>query len=174
MVVRLSDAARRRHAQQRARADARGRTRGLSRHARSSPDSGPATAATCDASGIPLPRHGGRLQRRRFDHLFEEISVQIGRLAPRYALWLRLCVTRGLDAGAADPRGDRSRSAASTCLTRFLREHELDAFARRQSLTLAAQPSHATTRACVAPAEWASPDGEPRLSSQYVRGARCS
>lgn len=28
--------------------------------------------------------------RRRFDHLFEELSVALGRLAPRYALWLRM------------------------------------------------------------------------------------
>lgn len=28
--------------------------------------------------------------RRRFDHLYEELSVRLGRLAPRYAIWLRL------------------------------------------------------------------------------------
>jgi hypothetical protein len=28
--------------------------------------------------------------RRRFEHLFMELSVALGELAPRYALWLRL------------------------------------------------------------------------------------
>ena len=30
------------------------------------------------------------MERRRFDHLFVELSVALGELAPRYALWLRL------------------------------------------------------------------------------------
>ncbi len=29
------------------------------------------------------------MDRRRFDHFFAEVSVELGRLAPRYALWLR-------------------------------------------------------------------------------------
>ena len=36
------------------------------------------------------------MRRRRFDHLFEEISIRIGQLAPRYALWLHLR-EQGLD-----------------------------------------------------------------------------
>ena len=30
------------------------------------------------------------MERRRFDHLFLELSVALGALAPRYALWLRI------------------------------------------------------------------------------------
>ena len=30
------------------------------------------------------------MRRRRFDHLFEELSVALDRLAPRYALWLHM------------------------------------------------------------------------------------
>lgn len=30
------------------------------------------------------------MDRRRFDHLYEELSVSLGRLAPRYALWLHM------------------------------------------------------------------------------------
>ena len=62
------------------------------------------------------------MHRRRFDHLFEEISVRIGRLAPRYALWLRVCEL-GMDADRLS-RDD----AVAFCrdhLGEFLREHEL-------------------------------------------------
>ena len=30
------------------------------------------------------------MERRRFDHLVVELSVAVGRVVPRYALWLRL------------------------------------------------------------------------------------
>ena len=30
------------------------------------------------------------MDRRRFDHLYEELSVALGRLVPRYALWLHM------------------------------------------------------------------------------------
>ncbi len=34
---------------------------------------------------VEIPQH-----RRRFDHFIVELSVTLGRLAPRYPLWLRL------------------------------------------------------------------------------------
>ena len=30
------------------------------------------------------------MERRRFEHFFVELSVALGELAPRYALWLRI------------------------------------------------------------------------------------
>lgn len=91
------------------------------------------------------------MSRRRFDHLFEEISLQIGRLAPRYALWLHL---REL---GLDPERLSRDEAVAFCrdgLGRFLREHAL-ALSRRQALSLLRavarhDPSVRT------PAEWAS------------------
>ena len=69
-----------------------------------------------------LTREAGTLRRRRFDHLFEEISVRIGRLAPRYALWLRLREL-GMDADRLS-----REDVVAFCrdhLGEFLREHEL-------------------------------------------------
>lgn len=91
------------------------------------------------------------MSRRRFDHLFEEISVQIGRLAPRYALWLHLR-EQGLD-----PERLTREETVAFCrngLTRFLHEHELT-LSRRQSLTLlrAVARHDPSVRS---PAEWAS------------------
>lgn len=60
--------------------------------------------------------------RRGFEHLFAEISVRLGRLAPRYALWLRL---RELD---FDPEQLTRAQAVAFCRTHlagFLREHGL-------------------------------------------------
>jgi hypothetical protein len=62
------------------------------------------------------------MRRRRFDHLFEELSVRMGRLAPRYALWLRMREL-GLDAEALS-----REDAIAFCrdhLAAFLHEHEL-------------------------------------------------
>jgi hypothetical protein len=62
------------------------------------------------------------LDRRRFDHLFEELSVLLGRLAPRYALWLHIC-----DQGF-DPNGLSRDEALAFCrdpLSEFLSEHDL-------------------------------------------------
>lgn len=89
--------------------------------------------------------------RRRFDHLFEEISLEIGRLAPRYALWLHLR-ERGLD-----PERLTRDEVVAFCrdgLSRFLREHGL-ALSQRQVVSLLRtvarhDPSVRT------PAEWAS------------------
>jgi hypothetical protein len=83
------------------------------------------------------------LLRRRFDHLFEEISVRIGRLAPRYALWLRLREL-GMDA-------DRL-SFCRDHLDAFLREHEL-ALAPRQARDLLRSVARHDP-ALRTPAEW--------------------
>ena len=62
------------------------------------------------------------MDRRRFQHLFVELSVALGELAPRYALWLRIGElgwepeTLGRDAVVAFCRED---------LEPFLREHDL-------------------------------------------------
>jgi len=91
------------------------------------------------------------MSRRRFDHLFEEISLQIGRLAPRYALWLHL---RELGLDPDRLTRDEVIAFCEVELPRFLREYEL-ALSRRQSLSLLRavarhDPSVRT------PAEWAS------------------
>ena len=62
------------------------------------------------------------MRRRRFEHLYEELSVRLGRLAPRYALWLHLR-ERG-----ADPESlsrDEALRFASGELPAFLAEHGL-------------------------------------------------
>ena len=87
--------------------------------------------------------------RRRFDHLFEEISVRIGRLAPRYALWLRLREL-GMDADRLS-QGD---------VVAFCRDH-LDAFLREHELALAPRQVRDLLRSVArhdpalrTPAEW--------------------
>ena len=44
------------------------------------------------------------MQRRRFEHLYEELSLALGELAPRYSLWLHLgeigCDPDALEAAA--------------------------------------------------------------------------
>lgn len=65
--------------------------------------------------------------RRGFDHLHAELSVQVGRLVPRYALWLRLAEL-GLD-----PERLSRAGALAFCrlhLGAFLREHGLALGAR--------------------------------------------
>ena len=88
-------------------------------------------------------------QRRRFDHLFEEISVRIGRLAPRYALWLRL---REL---GMDPDALSRDDVVSFCrdqLEPFLREHELVLAPRQARDLLRSVARH--DPALRTPAEW--------------------
>ena len=89
------------------------------------------------------------MRRRRFDHLFEEISVRIGRLAPRYALWLRLREL-GMDADRLS-RDD---------VVAFCRDH-LDCFLREHDLLLAPRQARELLRSVArhdptlrTPAEW--------------------
>jgi hypothetical protein len=91
------------------------------------------------------------VRRRRFDHLFEELSVRIGRLAPRYALWLRLR-ERGLD-----PEALKREELVAFCrgeLPDFLREHELALSARALASLVRAVARHDPT--VPSPAEWAA------------------
>jgi hypothetical protein len=67
--------------------------------------------------------------RRRFDQLYTELSVALGRLAPRYPLWLRMG-ERGLD-----PDRLSQSDALAFCregLTAFLHDHGLELSQRRQ------------------------------------------
>lgn len=64
------------------------------------------------------------MPRRRFDHLFEELSVALGRLAPRYALWLRMS-----ELGLEPERLSRA-DVLGFC------ERDLDAFLTEQALWL--------------------------------------
>jgi hypothetical protein len=89
------------------------------------------------------------LLRRRFEHLFEEISVRIGRLAPRYALWLRL---RELDMDADGLSRDDVVAFCRDHLDDFLREHEL-ALAPRQARELLRSVARHDP-ALRTPAEW--------------------
>ena len=73
------------------------------------------------------------MDRRRFDHLYEELSVTLGELAPRYALWLRIG-----ELGMA-PDGLSRSDAVRFCqrhLPSFLDEHGL-CLAPRQARRLA-------------------------------------
>ncbi len=59
---------------------------------------------------------------RGFDHLFEELSVALGKLAPRYPLWLRISEM------GIDPARLRRDEAVSFChleLPSFLEEQRL-------------------------------------------------
>jgi len=87
--------------------------------------------------------------RRRFDHLFEEISVRIGRLAPRYALWLRL---RELGMDADRLSQDDVVAFCRDHLDRFLREHELALGPRQARDLLRSVARH--DPALRTPAEW--------------------
>ena len=73
------------------------------------------------------------MERRRFDHLFVELSVALGTLAPRYALWLRTG-----EFGASAEVSDREALVAfcREDLQAFLAEHGL-ALAPRQLRRLA-------------------------------------
>lgn len=104
----------------------------------------------CHAAG-PASHFLFTMPRRRFDHLFEEISLQIGRLAPRYALWLHLR-EHGLDPDRLTR--DEVVAFCEDGVSQFLREHEL-ALSRRQLLSLlrAVARHDPSVRS---PAEWAS------------------
>jgi hypothetical protein len=68
------------------------------------------------------------VERRRFEHLFVELSVALGELAPRYALWLRV----GEFAESAEAL-DRE-AAVAFCregLQPFLAEHDHSLSARQ-------------------------------------------
>jgi hypothetical protein len=89
--------------------------------------------------------------RRGFDHLFAEISVGLGRLAPRYALWLRL-----REIGIDPESLTREQSIA------FCRAH-LGAFLREHGLALGPRSARRVERAVArhdpsvrSPAEWAA------------------
>jgi len=62
------------------------------------------------------------VDRRRFDHLYEELSVSLGQLAPRYALWLHMREV------GIDPEQLSRAALLSYChvhLGRFLSRHRL-------------------------------------------------
>jgi len=69
--------------------------------------------------------------RRGFDRLFAEISVSVGQIVPRFALWLRIH-----EHGLHPDRLTRAQAQAfcREALPRFLLEHgiELDAGAQRR------------------------------------------
>jgi hypothetical protein len=68
------------------------------------------------------------LGRRRFDHLFTELSVAAGVRVPRYALWL------ALHEAAIDPEALSREGALAFCdgpLPGFLRAHGLSLGPRR-------------------------------------------
>ena len=92
------------------------------------------------------------MSRPRFDHLFEEISVRIGRLAPRYALWLRLREI-GMDPDAL------SRDDVVT----FCRDH-LDLFLFEHELALAPRETRDLIRSV------ARHDPSVRTPAQWIAG----
>ena len=88
--------------------------------------------------------------RRGFDHLYAEISVGLGRLAPRYALWLRL-----RELGIDPEHLTRAQGLA------FCRAH-LAAFLRAHGMALAPRAARRVERAVGrhdpsvrSPADWA-------------------
>ena len=89
--------------------------------------------------------------RRGFDHLFAEISVGVGRLAPRYALWLRL-----RELGIDPERLTRTQGVAfcRAHLARFLREHGMALPPR--SLRRVERAVARFDPAAPTPAEWAA------------------
>ena len=62
------------------------------------------------------------MNRRRFDHLFQELSVALGELAPRYALWLHMSET-GIDPEALTR--SQARRYCAEHLDGFLDAHQL-------------------------------------------------
>jgi hypothetical protein len=72
--------------------------------------------------------------RRGFDHLHAELSVGVGRVVPRYALWLRLRET-----GADPDRLTREQALA------FCRRH-LPAFLAELGLVLPRRPARRLER----------------------------
>jgi hypothetical protein len=91
------------------------------------------------------------VRRRRFDHLYEELSIRLGRLAPRYALWLRM-----RESGADPERLSRGDAL-------HFSEHELPGFLAEHGLSLAPRDARGLVRAVArhdpqvpTAAEWAS------------------
>jgi hypothetical protein len=72
--------------------------------------------------------------RRVFDHLHAEVSVGVGELVPRYALWLRM-----RESGADPDRLTRDEALA------FCRRH-LSAFLHERGLALARRPARRLER----------------------------
>ena len=69
------------------------------------------------------------MDRRCFDHLFTELSVALGRLVPRYALWLRIGEL------GVDPAKLQRQDLVSFCdvhLPLFLADHDLTLSLRAQ------------------------------------------
>lgn len=91
------------------------------------------------------------MRRRRFDHLYEELSVRLGRLAPRYALWLHLR-ERGADPESLS-RADALRFSRDE-LPDFLAEHGL-ALAPPEIRSLVRSVARHDPRVPT-PAEWAA------------------
>ena len=89
--------------------------------------------ATLATSGVHVPLTG--VDRRRFDHFFAEVSVELGRLAPRYALWVCLG-----ELGADPDRVSRQQ------LIRFCDEH-LEAFLADQGMALSPRQQRKVKRA---------------------------
>jgi len=89
------------------------------------------------------------VRRRRFEFLYEELSLRLGRLAPRYALWLRVRES------GADPESLSRADALHFSeheLPDFLAEHGLDLRpADLQSLVRAVARHDPAVRT---PAEW--------------------
>ena len=68
------------------------------------------------------------MERRRFDHLYVELSVALGELAPRYALWLRVAELGDKPELVGKPERRERDAAVSFCreeLGTFLAEHDL-------------------------------------------------
>lgn len=68
------------------------------------------------------------MDRRRFDHLYQELSVELGQLAPRYALWLHISEL------GMEPEGLSRSQAVRFCdryLDVFLDDHGLSLPPRR-------------------------------------------
>ena len=63
------------------------------------------------------------LGRRRFEHLVVELSVAVGRVVPRYALWMQLSE---LGAPAERLEADQIEEFFAQHLTDFLAAHDLD------------------------------------------------
>jgi hypothetical protein len=91
------------------------------------------------------------LRRRRFDHLFEELSIRIGRLAPRYALWLHLR-ERGLDPD--DLTCEQVLAFCRDDLDAFLKDHELAMRPRERKRLTRSVARHDPSRP--SPIEWMS------------------
>ena len=73
-------------------------------------------------------------RRRRFEHLFVELSVALGELVPRYALWLRIGEFGGLGKLGGSPETLSRAAAVAFCredLQAFLGEHGLELAPRK-------------------------------------------